>query len=236
MAAVGQFASRVSHEIRNPLTSVKLNLQRIERYAEKGRLPEECLGPLEISLGEVDRLDRVVRGVLSLARTGGPGKEPCSVHAAVHRAMAAVGPQLRDQGIEVEDNLQAGRDRIIGNEEALQGVFVNLFLNGAEAMPEGGRIRVSSVEAPGSEMSPGLIQVQVKDQGSGVDPTLIDKIFEPFFSTKSEGTGFGLSVALSSVEDHGGTLRVDEALKGEIGAVFVVELPLASGEQGVKNG
>ena len=103
-------------------------------------------------------------------------------------------------------------------------------------MPEGGRIRVSSVETTGSEKSPGLIQIQVKDHGPGVDPSLTEKIFEPFFSTKSEGTGFGLSVALSSVEDHGGTLRVAEALKGEIGAVFVVELPLASGEQGVENG
>jgi signal transduction histidine kinase len=236
MAVIGQFASRLSHEIRNPLTSVKLNLQRIERHAERGGLPDECLGPLEISLGEVDRLDRVVRGVLSLARTGFPGTEPCSVHAVVHRAIAAVGPQLEGQGIEIEDDLRAGRDRIVGNEEALQGVFVNLFLNGAEAMPGGGRIRVSSVETPGSEENSGLIQIQVKDHGPGIGPSLKEKIFEPFFSTKNEGTGFGLSVALSTVEDHGGTLRLDEALEGEIGAVFLVELPLASGEQGVKSG
>jgi signal transduction histidine kinase len=236
MAVIGQFASRLSHEIRNPLTSVKLNLQRIERHAERGGLPDECLGPLEISLGEVDRLDRVVRSVLSLARTGVPGTEPCSVHAVVHRAMAAVGPQLEGQGIEMEEDLRATRDRIVGDEEALQGVFVNLFLNGAEAMPGGGRIRVSSVETSGPAEGAGSIWIKVEDQGSGVGPELAHKIFEPFFSTKNEGTGFGLSVALNTVEDHGGTLRLDEALEGEIGAVFVVELPLASGEQGVKSG
>lgn len=236
MAVIGQFASRLSHEIRNPLTSVKLNLQRIERHAERGGLPDEFLGPLEISLGEVDRLDRVVRSVLSLARTGVPGTEPCSVHAVVHRAMAAVGPQLEGQGIEMEDDLRATRDRIVGNEEALQGVFVNLFLNGAEAMPGRGRIRVSSGETSGPAEGAGSIWIKVEDQGSGVGPELADKIFEPFFSTKNEGTGFGLSVALSTVEDHSGTLRLDEALEGEIGAVFLVELPLASGEQGVKSG
>jgi len=236
MAVIGQFASRLSHEIRNPLTSVKLNLQRIERHAERGDLPDECLGPLEISLEEVDRLDRVVRGVLSLARTGVPGTEPCSVHAVVHRAITVVGPQLEGQGIEMEQDLRAGRDRILGNQEALQGVFVNLFLNGAEAMPGGGRIRVSSGDLPRSEGNSGLIRIQVKDHGPGIDPSLREKIFEPFFSTKKEGTGFGLSVALSTVEDHGGTLRLDEAPEGEVGAVFVVELPLSPGERGVENG
>jgi signal transduction histidine kinase len=236
MAIIGQFTSRLSHEIRNPLTSVKLNLQRIERHAERGGLPDECLGPLEISLGEVDRLDRVVRGVLSLARTGVPGTEPCSVHAVVHRAITVVGPQLEGQGIEIEQDLRAGRDRIVGNEEALQGVFVNLILNGAEAMPGGGRIRVSSGNPPRSEENSGSIQIEVKDHGPGIDPSLREKIFEPFFSTKKEGTGFGLSVALSTVEDHGGTLRLEVALEGEVGAVFVVELPLSPGERGVESG
>ena len=151
MAIIGQFTSRLSHEVRNPLTSVKLNLQRIERHAAKGRLPEECMGPLEISLSEVDRLDRVVRGVLSLARTGAPATEPCSVHQVLHRATAAVAPQLEGKGIEIEEDLEAVRDTILGNAEALEGVFLNLFLNAADAMPEGGRISIASREIPRPE-------------------------------------------------------------------------------------
>jgi len=232
MAVIGQFTSRLSHEVRNPLTSVKLNLQRIERHAAKGKLPEECMGPLEISLSEVDRLDRVVRGVLSLARTGAPATKPCSVHGVLHRAMAAVGPQLDGKGIEIEEDLKAVQNTILGNAEALEGVFLNLFLNAADAMPRGGRISASSRVILDPKDGPGWIQVRVGDQGPGVSPEAAHKIFEPFFSTKNEGTGFGLSVALSTVEDHGGTLRLGQPTEDGGGAVFVIELPLAKGEKG----
>ncbi|MCJ7628906.1 MAG: ATP-binding protein, partial [Longimicrobiales bacterium] len=231
MAVIGQFTSRLSHEVRNPLTSVKLNLQRIERHAAKGRLPEECMGPLEISLSEVDRLDRVVRGVLRLARTGAPATEPCSVHQVLLRATAAVAPQLEGKGIEIEEDLEAVRDTILGNTEALEGVFLNLLLNAADAMPEGGRISIASREIPDPRDGPGWIQVGVRDQGPGVPPEVADKIFEPFFSTKKEGTGFGLSVALSTVEDHGGTLRLGQSVEDGGGAVFVIDLPLAKGKK-----
>jgi len=236
MAVIGQFTSRLSHEVRNPLTSVKLNLQRIERHAAKGRLPEECMGPLEISLSEVDRLDRVVRGVLSLARTGAPATEPCSLHGALGRSVAAVRLQLEGKGIEIEEDLKAVGNTILGNGEALEGVFINLFLNAADAMPKGGRISVSSREIPDPTDGQGWIQVRVEDQGTGVSPEAVEKIFEPFFSTKKEGTGFGLSVALSTVEDHGGTLRLDPQTEEGGGAVFVIELPLVSRGRGVENG
>lgn len=83
MAAVGSFASQLSHEIRNPLTSIKLNLQALERGARRGELPEGLARPVAISLREVGRLDRVLRGVLGVARNREPVREPCSVHAAV---------------------------------------------------------------------------------------------------------------------------------------------------------
>jgi signal transduction histidine kinase len=231
MSVIGEFTSRLSHEVRNPLTSVKLNLQRIERHALRGTLPEECLGPLEISLSEVHRLDRVVQGVLSLARTGAPATEPCSVHRAVRRAVAALSFQLEGKGIEIGEELEATEDTVLGNAEALEGVFLNLFLNAADAMPDGGRISVATRNAPGPQDGTERIQVEVGDEGPGVPPDLSDRIFEPFFSTRKEGTGFGLSVALSTVEDHGGTLRLDKTSDDGRGAVFVIELPLAPGER-----
>jgi len=236
MAVLGEFTSRLSHEVRNPLTSVKLNLQRIERHAARGRLPEECLGPLEISLSEINRLDGVVQGVLSLARTGAPAIDPCSVHEVLRRAVAALEFQLEDSAIEIERDLTATRDTILGNAEALQGVFLNLFLNAADAMPEGGRICVVTRDLLGSDEGPGRIQVRVQDEGPGVPPDLADRIFEPFFSTKSEGTGFGLSVASSTVADHGGTLRLEPSVGGGEGAVFVIEFALSGGEEGAGSG
>jgi signal transduction histidine kinase len=231
MAVIGEFTSRLSHEVRNPLTSVKLNLQRIERHAAKGRLPDECSGPLEISLSEVDRLDRVVRGVLSLARTGAYATDACSLHQILRRAVAAVRLQCEERGIEIEENLGAERDTVLGNAEPLAGLFLNLLLNAAEAMPDGGRISLATNSIPDPEHESGRIEVKVRDEGPGIPPDLADKIFEPFFSTKKEGTGFGLPVALSAVEDHGGTLRLDRTTYDGRGAVFVIELPLAPGER-----
>jgi len=236
MAVIGEFTSRLSHEVRNPLTSVKLNLQRIERYAARGRLPQECLGPLEISLSEINRLDGVVQGVLSLARTGASITDPCSVHEVLRRAVAALEFQLENSAVEIERDLTAARDTILGNAEALQGVFLNLLLNAADAMPEGGRVSVLTKNLPGSNEGPGWIRVEVHDEGPGVPPDLVDRIFEAFFSTKSEGTGFGLSVASSTVADHGGTLRLEPSVEGGKGAVFVIELPLFGREEGVSSG
>jgi len=231
MAAIGQFASRLSHEIRNPLTSIKLNLQRLERHAAKGRIADECLSPLQISLEEVRRLDRVVRGVLSLARTGSPAREACSVHAVVDRAVAALRPQLEDQAIVVEEDLNAAKDVVLGDAEALKGVFVNVFLNAAEAMGDGGKLRISSELLHEHEEGVAMIRVRVADEGPGVNPEVAEKIFELFFSTKQEGTGFGLPLAVSAVEDLGGMLRLEDAMPDREGAVFVVELPLTSSQE-----
>ena len=231
MAAVGQFASSLSHEIRNPLTSIKLNLQRLERHAAAGRMPDECVGPLETSLEEVRRLDRVVRDALSLARVRPLAMETCSVHAVLDQALATLRPQLEGQVIVVEVNLTAAKDAVLGDAEALKGVFLNLILNSAEAMADGGELRISSEVAQGPEDRADTIRVRVADRGPGVSPEVADKIFEPFFSTKSEGTGFGLPLALSTVEDLCGTLRFEEPAPERAGAVFVVELPLVAAEE-----
>jgi signal transduction histidine kinase len=221
MAAIGQFASQLSHEIRNPLTSIKLNLQSLERDVSSERIPSDCARPVQICLREISRLDRVVRGALSLARTGASTLERCSVHASVQEALDVLRPQLDEREIAVEAELHASRDAVQGDPEKLKGVFLNLLLNGADAMPTGGTIRVSS------ERSDSTIRVLVEDEGPGIPPDLKDKIFEPFFSTKKEGTGFGLAVALQTVEEHGGTLKLVEHETEGSGAVFVVELLLA---------
>jgi signal transduction histidine kinase len=228
MAAVGEFASQLSHEIRNPLTSVKLNLQRLQRGIRGGGISEAYAEPVEICLGEVQRLDRVVRGVLSMARTGPLRQDVCSVQDEVEGALQVLGHQLEAQGIRIEKIFQAVDDRVIGDDEQLKGVFLNLLLNAMEAMPDGGRLAVSTETHDGPfTAGPPAIRVRVMDEGPGVAPELRERIFEPFFSTKEEGTGFGLALAQQIVEEHHGRLDLDtDAALGE-GAQFVVELPLA---------
>jgi signal transduction histidine kinase len=229
LAAVGQFASQLSHEIRNPLTSIKLNLQSLERDVAGGRIPEESARPVEICLREVSRLDRVVRGVLNVARTREPVREPWSVHSAVAEALEVLRPQLEEQRIAVREDLRASDDIVRGDAEQLKGVFLNLFLNAAEAMPDGGTLRIAteSRKATG-ELGARAVRVRVADEGPGVPPELREKIFEPFFSTKAEGTGFGLVLAQHAVEEHSGRLTLEENEVGQVGAVFVVELPLST--------
>jgi len=231
LAVIGQFASQLSHEIRNPLTSIKLNLQGLDRDVRAGRIPKEYERSIGICLREVKRLDRLAGGVLSIARTRSPERERCSVHAAVNEAFEALRSQLEDKGIEVQLDLKASNDIVNGDAEQLRGVFLNLFLNAAEAMPDGGSLEVASETCNEGGKARRRIRIYVTDSGPGVPPEHRDKIFDPFFSTKDDGTGFGLALAQQVVEEHEGTLRLEHANTAKRGAVFAVELPLHATEQ-----
>jgi signal transduction histidine kinase len=224
LAVVGQFASQLSHEIRNPLTSIKLNLQRLKREVESDRISGEYAGPIDICLREVQRLDRVAGGVLGIARTRSHEREPCSVHHALNEALEALRPQFEERGIAVHTQLDASADMVSGDAQQLRGVFLNLFLNAVDAMPDGGALKVMTEAGVGGTRS--TIRVRVADTGPGVPPDVRDRIFEPFVSTKEEGTGFGLALAQQAVEEHGGMLRLEDRAEDRRGAVFVVELPL----------
>lgn len=230
MAAVGEFAARLSHEIRNPLTSIKLNLQRLERDVSAGALPPDSAVPVRISLREIERLDRVVRGVLALGRDRPGRRERCGLHGILAEALEVVRPQLEQQGVVIETGFDAPCDRVAGELEHLKAVFLNLFLNAAEAMPDGGHLRVTSEgDDPAEGGAAARLRVRVADTGRGVPAELRDRIFKPFFSTKSHGTGFGLPLAARTVEEHGGRLQLAAGAPdgSHSGAVFVVELPLA---------
>ena len=226
MVAVGQFAGQLSHEIRNPLTSLKLNLQSLQRDVAGGRIPEDASRPIAICLREIERLDRVSRGVLSLGRERRAAAARCSVHQSLTEALDTMRAQLEAQRVTVRAALDATADTVHGDAEQLTAVFVNLLLNAAEAMPGGGTIGVVSADERAGPEVTAVIRVSVADEGPGVAPELRERVFEPFFSTKPEGTGFGLALALRTIEEHGGRLRLEPPLQGS-GAVFVVELPLA---------
>lgn len=230
MAAVGEFAAKLSHEIRNPLTSIKLNLQRLERAAASRGIPPEERAPLAICLREIERLDRVVRGVLTLGSEPAGQRVRCALHETVGDALAVVRAQLDEQRVAVEASFRASANHVLGEPEHLKAVFLNLFLNAAEAMPDGGRLHVTteSDEDPGGAAR--HIRVRVADTGGGIRPELRERIFQPFYSTKPHGTGFGLPLASRTVEEHGGRIALLPDSETGGGAAFVVELPLAPAE------
>jgi hypothetical protein len=221
MAAVGAFASEISHEIRNPLTAIKLNLQKLERAAALGQMSDELTPPVEMSLRGVERLDRVVRGVLRLGRGRSSERTAVSLSEVLGSALEAARSELEQRTITVNQITSGGDAVVVGDRTQLEGVFVNLVTNAAEAMPHGGTLTVS-LEVDGATK---YTRVRVEDDGPGVAEADRSKIFAPFHSTKPDGTGLGLSLAQRTVEELKGRILVTTRLDGKPGAAFVVELP-----------
>jgi len=222
MAVMGELASSVSHQIRNPLTSIKLNLQGLEEEAEAEGMSEMSTRSLRICLREVAHLEEAVRKILDLARTHPPERVETSLHALISESVELLQSQLDARGVEVKLSLDAPQDRVLADPEELKSVFVNLLVNADEAMPEGGTVYITTETPVGAE-SEGTILARVRDEGPGVPEDVREQIFRPFVTTKKDGTGFGLAVARLAVREHQGQVRLDS---GGRGATFVVELPL----------
>jgi signal transduction histidine kinase len=230
MAAVGEFANEIAHEIRNPLTSIKLNLQALERGARDDQIAASLVRPLEISLREVHRLDRVVHGVLRLGRGRSAERSAVALRQVVQRALDVARPQLEQRGIRVSMTDDATVDGVVADGPQLEAAVLNLLLNAAEATQPEGIVRVSIEHA---ECETARVRVRIRDGGPGVATELRERIFQPFFTTKPGGTGLGLALAQRTAEEHGGTLTLsgaasDERVSDTVGAEFVLELPSAT--------
>ena len=228
MAAVGSFAGQIAHEIRNPLTSIKLNLQTLERDVRDGIIPADRQRTVEICLQEIQRLDRVVRGILTLGRGSVPAvhKKLACVRKVLTRALTVVRLQLDQQGIVVAYKPPSDDCFVEGDEEQLVGMLLNLFVNAAEAMPTGGCLSVTtsqSADTTGAMM----VRIAIADSGPGIPATERSRIFEPFYTTKAQGAGIGLAAAARDAEQHRGHLALLENSEGASGATFVVDLPVA---------
>lgn len=221
LAVLGEFSAQLSHEIRNPLTSLKLNLQGLARDVRRGNLPERAGVPLDTCLREVNRLDHVVRGVLELARPRSTDRAACGVHALLERVLGVHAAQLEASGITVICEFGASRDTVTGDAEQLVGLFTNLVVNAIDAQSAGGRLLLCT------DSDDAQMRIIVADDGPGISATLVGRIFRPFVSGKATGTGLGLPMALTTAREHGGSLALTGTPKGLAGAAFLVTLPLA---------
>lgn len=228
MAVVGEFASQISHEVRNPLTTLKLNLQTLQRAVDQGQIPEDQEPAVETCLQEIQRLDRVVKGVLALGRSHSTTHAPCSIHEVLDSALRVAQPQGRQKNVQIDVELRAEKDRISGDAEQLEAALLNLLLNGLDAADgEGGQVRIVTENTAGDR-----IVIQISDNGPGVGPEARDLVFRPFYSSKSAGSGFGLPLALRTFEEHKGHLVLEEDAAPLGGAAFRVDLPLLPEDDG----
>jgi signal transduction histidine kinase len=219
LAAAGQLAAGVAHEIRNPLTAIRSTIQyALQDYQQSN--PKGVL--LQELLAEVDRIDRTVNGLLSLTRLGEMASEPFDIRDVLEQSLLLVNAQAQRQGVEVTRPPAGHRFQIMGDIGQIKQVFLNLLLNALQAMTGGGRLE-TSLEEWSSEMSPVAgrwVQIRISDTGAGIPSENLDKVFDPFFTTKRDGTGLGLSVCHGIVHQHEGEID----LHSEIGKGTVVTL------------
>ena len=217
LAAVGEFAASLAHEVRNPLTAVKIDLQSLEE-----RLGDDpsLTPPLRRALEEIDRLDATVGDALSMVRQGDKDRvldvwQP--IEAAAHSAAPAFARVDATLDVERGDS----EIPVFGDAAGLEQLILNLLLNAAEALPQGGRATI------GARTDGDSVCVRIEDDGPGIPEPVRDRIFEPLFSTKEAGTGLGLTISRRIVEAHRGELSVRDAEGG--GTCVEVRLPAADG-------
>ncbi len=217
MAAVGQLAGGVAHEINNPLGGILAFAQLMSREERTDEDSEN----LRLIQDAAMRAKRIVESLLRFSRRPqSEEKGPVELARIAEDALFLVGPQLKDGTIEVVRDFRPAT--ALGNANQIQQIAVNLLVNAIQAVAGAGRILVSV--GPGA---PGRVRLAVSDTGPGVRPEHAKRIFEPFFTTKPEGqgTGLGLSICYQIAEEHGGTITLEPT--AERGACFVLELPAA---------
>jgi signal transduction histidine kinase len=215
LAAVGQLAAGVAHEIRNPLTGIKM---LVDVAREEGPAPALTSEDLDVIHTEVARIERKVQSLLDYARPPAPQRRPVDLREAVQQALRLIHTRLGQQGVQLSALLPSEPVTYPIDADQFAGVLVNLFLNALDAMPQGGRLTVALEAGEGQG-----ITVSVSDTGAGVAPSMQERLFMPFASNKPTGTGLGLHTSRRVVEQHGGRLLASNLREG--GACFRIELP-----------
>ncbi len=215
LSAIGQLAASLAHEIRNPLASIEGATNIIDSPQTSD---EVRAGSLNVIRKESRRLNRLLTNLLDFARPRPPEFQPVDLGRLIDSVVALVDHTARHNRTEIRKQVSALLPMIESDPEQLKQVLLNLTINAIQAMPEGGCIEISAHSVDSG------VRLAVRDQGSGIGDEDLDKIFDPFYTTKEAGTGLGLSVAHQIVAQHGGIIKA-ERNTGR-GMTFSLVLPL----------
>jgi two-component system sensor histidine kinase HydH len=222
LASLGSLAAGVAHEIRNPLSSIKgFATYFKERYRDN---PDDSQ-TADIMVQEVDRLNRVIGQLLDYARPMTMNRRETAIQTVIQHALRMIESQAREKGVVIQTELQADVAALLIDPDRIKQVFLNLYLNAIGAMEGGGILSVALLS-----MTDRRIRIEVRDTGVGIDPKDLDRIFDPYFTTKSSGTGLGLAIVQKIIEAHRGEIQV--ASTPGLGTTVSVILP--EGDSGRK--
>ncbi len=215
LAAVGEFASELAHEVRNPLTAIRLDLQRVEESASDAAVVRSIVPRV---LQQIERMDRAVRGALRVTRSGSLNPTSVELRDVLDAACRSATPEFARRGASLTVELPATGVQLDGDPGALEQMFLNLLINAAQALAPEGNARV------GAERRNGTVHVTITDNGVGMTAQQLRNATEPYRSSRRDGTGLGLKIARRIVASHNGTLELVSA-PGE-GTTVRISLPL----------
>lgn len=215
LAYLGELSAAIAHEIRNPLNSITLFLGLLKRRANKQ--PEQ-LESIEKITHEIEALNKIVSDFLNFARPAILQKQEISLLKLVDKTLFLTEKEIHEKQIVVQRQVRPPDLTFLGDMSQLKQALLNITLNAVQAMENGGHLTIV-----GGQTQSGKLRVEIRDDGKGIAQEHIDKIFNPFFSTRSNGTGLGLAIVQNIIRAHNGTIIVEN--NENKGACFIIELP-----------
>ncbi|HEW80977.1 MAG TPA: sensor histidine kinase, partial [Nitrospirae bacterium] len=211
LSSIGQISAGLAHELKNPMTTLKMLFQA---YQEQPDMTKE---DAEVISSEIERIDNILTNFMGFVKQKGFKMADVDLNDLLDRVLSLATYDIEHSGITVHKDMIEDLPTVKADRSLLDHVFLNLIMNSIQAMPEGGDIRVSG------KSEDDFVEIMIWDKGGGIPSDIRSKIFDPFFTTKDQGTGLGLSIAYNIVKSHGGKLFFNST-EGK-GTVFTVKLP-----------
>jgi signal transduction histidine kinase len=214
LAALGEMVAGISHEIKNPLGIIRSTAELLGEMPDANDNQKRLSGVIK---EESTRLNQIVTEFLDFARPQEPNLNECQLEEIIEKNLSFIRPELEKKGIQVHENLNGRSFRLRADQDLLYRAFLNILINAMHSMQDGGTIDIIVEEARDG------YSIEFEDTGCGISQENVDKIFNPFFTTKEKGSGLGLSIVRKIIEGHRGTIGI-ESVEGQ-GTKVQVQLP-----------
>jgi PAS domain S-box-containing protein len=223
LVSVGELSSGIAHEIRNPLAGIKTTAQALGEEMEQDDPKREYLNRIT---KEIDRLNALLKTFFSFAKPQKLNPVVCNIKDIVNEIIPLLIKDIANRSINFTEEYAPGLPRVKVDFSQMHQVFLNLFLNAIQAMPKGGELKIRAEPIASAPLvNPGkeYVRISVSDTGKGIPARDLNKIFDPFFTSRPKGIGLGLSITYQIIKNHGGSIKVDS--KADKGTTFTLTLP-----------